>query len=157
MSLRSIFIPLGALGFPSLFLKHIRGYVNGHQSVRHLFASLKSSLSFFIGDHELRIYNPRLRISGVGLPPFHAIGFFLFTLIPIYHGITVSILPPVDTVAGIFPLTPSPDIVLNHVRHTKSTALMTVPAFLHTWARSKDDVSILASLSFVVRHFSNYP
>ena len=101
------------------------------------------------------MHNPRLRISGMGLPPFHAIGFFLFTVIPIYHGITVSILPPVDTAAGMFPPTPSPDIVLSHVRRTKSTALMTVPAFLHTWARSKDDVSILASLSFVVSHFSN--
>ena len=34
MSLRFIFIPLGAPEFPNLFLRHTRGCVNGRQSVR---------------------------------------------------------------------------------------------------------------------------
>lgn len=102
------------------------------------------------------MYNPRLRMSGMGLPPFHIIGFFLFTLLPVYHGIPVPILPPVDTVASVLPLTPSPDIILDHIKRTKSTALMTIPALLNAWAQSKDDVTILASLNIVVRHFLNY-
>jgi len=102
------------------------------------------------------MYNPRPRTSGVGLRPFHAIGFYLFTLITIYHGIPVPILPPVDTAAGIVPPILSPDVVLYHTKRTGSTALMTVPSFSHVWAQSKDDVSFLASLKYVVRRVLNY-
>ncbi|KXN91379.1 Long-chain-fatty-acid--CoA ligase [Leucoagaricus sp. SymC.cos] len=97
-----------------------------------------------------KLDNPRLRYSAIGLPPFHTMGFIVCTLKPAFHGLSIGIFPPVDTISGAQPLVPTPKNILEHAKRTQVTGLVTVPAFLQTWVHSKEDIDFLASLKHVL-------
>ncbi|KXN82915.1 Long-chain-fatty-acid--CoA ligase [Leucoagaricus sp. SymC.cos] len=103
-----------------------------------------------VGIPELRLNDPRLRYSAIGLPLFHIICFFVCILKPAFHGLSISIFPPVDTASGAQPPIPTPKAILEHAKCTQATGLVTIPVFLQIWGHLKEDVDFLASLEHVI-------
>ncbi|KAF9445951.1 putative aminoadipate reductase [Macrolepiota fuliginosa MF-IS2] len=94
--------------------------------------------------------NPRLRYGAMALPPFHAWGFHIHTVLAVYHALSIGVYPPTSPNSGNLSIVPSPENVLEHTKRTKCSGLATVPAFLHSWAHSESYVNYLATLDHIV-------
>ncbi|KIK55489.1 hypothetical protein GYMLUDRAFT_99487 [Collybiopsis luxurians FD-317 M1] len=97
---------------------------------------------------QLRIHN--LRVGTMLLPTFHAMGFAIQLIFPVYLGITVAVYPPLVTKSEALPLTPTPDNVIDHFRRTGVDSCMAVPAMLQTWSQSTSSVDTLRSMRVVL-------
>lgn len=86
------------------------------------------------------------------LPPFHAMGFILQVALPLYTCAVVATFPPVVKRADIVPRMPAPDVVLDQIRKTESTAMLILPTYLQAWASDNEAIDTLRKLEFVVRH-----
>ncbi|KAH0578600.1 hypothetical protein H2248_003740 [Termitomyces sp. 'cryptogamus'] len=103
---------------------------------------------------ELRDYVPRLVLGSMALPAFHAFGIAYQIIRPAYNVLACAVFPPMS-VSGGSPVVPSPNIVLEHVKATKTNTIFTIPAFIQAWSTSPDSVEYLRSLEFIA--FSGGP
>ncbi|KAJ7698943.1 hypothetical protein B0H17DRAFT_1167813 [Mycena rosella] len=149
-----IFHSSGSTGFPKI--------------VKHTYLSLIHwaqfrKLSFFIlsgilpmtsnpaAGSELRAHDPPLRISSMGLPPFHTFGINSQLILPLYSGLCVSVYPPTaDPASGALPMSPSPASILDHALRTDSNALLTIPAMLQIWAHSPAALAHLQTMALII-------
>ena len=99
---------------------------------------------------EFKTWSPRVRMLGVQLPPFHAMGLCVQLTLPLYLCATIAIFPPVVTAPHLLPMAPTPDSILEHTQRTKSSCALTIPAFLQIWAQDKRALDILSSMDYVV-------
>lgn len=99
---------------------------------------------------EFKKWSPRVRMLGVQLPPFHAMGLCVQLTLPLYLCATIAIFPPVVTAPHMLPMAPTPDSILEHTQRTKSSCALTIPAFLQIWAQDKHALEILSSMDYVV-------
>ncbi|TFK33793.1 hypothetical protein BDQ12DRAFT_727427 [Crucibulum laeve] len=90
-------------------------------------------------------YTPRLRIGGMELAPFHSIGIMIQIVSTIYTLIPVSLFPPVVHSQIAQPQIPSSDLVLEHMRRTKSNALIIISSLLEELAHSEEGLEMLKS------------
>ncbi|KAF9479408.1 acetyl-CoA synthetase-like protein [Pholiota conissans] len=93
--------------------------------------------------------HPRLRTPTMHLPPFHAMGFILQNLLPLFSCAVVATFPPIVKRPTIVPQTPSPDAILDHIRRTDSNAILILPTYLQTWANDKEAIDTLRNMEFV--------
>ncbi|KAF8971811.1 hypothetical protein BDZ97DRAFT_1913708 [Flammula alnicola] len=91
----------------------------------------------------------RVRAAGMHLPPFHAMGFVMQTLLPLFSGTIVALFPPVVKTAEMVPPLPTPDSILDHLERTRINAIMAIPAFLQVWAQDKRAIDVLSRLDLV--------
>ncbi|KAJ7049391.1 hypothetical protein C8F01DRAFT_1265463 [Mycena amicta] len=75
------------------------------------------------------------------LPSFHAIGFFVRFLSPIFNGVVACIYPPASLSAQSEHRVPT--------KTAQATGMLTVPMFLTSWAPKEEDVRYLSSLNLV--------
>ncbi|KAF9238231.1 putative nonribosomal peptide synthetase, partial [Melanogaster broomeanus] len=91
------------------------------------------------------------RVGGMSLPPFHPFGLAVQLYVPITYFVTVAVYPPRSAAdPHTPPVIPSSDNVLDTLRRTKCTVLITVPTFVGQWATSKDAVEDLKKMDLVV-------
>ncbi|KAG6852406.1 hypothetical protein C0991_012301 [Blastosporella zonata] len=98
---------------------------------------------------EYRDHNRRLRIAGMMLPSFHALGIYIQVLYPLAGVFSIGVYPPRVTSREATPMMPTPDNILDHTMRTKSNSMITIPALLQVWAQSPEAVNSLATLEFV--------
>ncbi|KAF9478063.1 putative aminoadipate reductase [Pholiota conissans] len=94
-------------------------------------------------------YSPRVRMLGVQLPAFHAMGLCIQLVLPLYLCVTIAIFPPVVTSPHMVPMAPTPDSILDHTERTKATCTLTIPAFLQIWSQDKRALEILSGMDYV--------
>ncbi|TFK71324.1 hypothetical protein BDN72DRAFT_877174 [Pluteus cervinus] len=83
---------------------------------------------------EARALDGPSTIAVMPLSSFHTMGFQLFY--PIFEHLTAAIYPPRVFSSEQILAIPSPDNVIQHMKRTRSTAAITVPAFLQAWIQS---------------------
>ncbi|GLB33171.1 putative acetyl-CoA synthetase-like protein [Lyophyllum shimeji] len=99
---------------------------------------------------DFRDHIPRVTIGCMALPPFHTLGVYMQLMNPLYGIVPISVFPPTATSSELLPATPSPQNILEHVKLTKSNALMIIPTLLQLWHNSSAAVELLKSLEFVI-------
>ncbi|KAG6861818.1 hypothetical protein C0995_011700 [Termitomyces sp. Mi166 len=67
---------------------------------------------------------------------------------PAYNVLACAVFPPTSAVSGS-PIVPSPNIVLEHAKATKTNTIFTIPAFIQAWSSSSDAIEYLKSLEFL--------
>jgi acyl-CoA synthetase (AMP-forming)/AMP-acid ligase II len=90
-------------------------------------------------------------MPGMQLPPFHALGFVLQVLLPLFSGVAIVLFPPVVKSPDVIPMAATAENTLQHMQRTKCNALVSVPAFLQAWAKDTHAINILRGLELVVR------
>jgi len=78
-------------------------------------------------------------------------GVYAQIIFPLLGCTTVAVYPPVVESPESLPTLPTPDNVLDYIQRTKSTALITTPAFLQIWSEEQKSVEVLSALQLVVR------
>ncbi|RDB20740.1 Non-canonical non-ribosomal peptide synthetase FUB8 [Hypsizygus marmoreus] len=101
------------------------------------------------GFHILSAYRPHIRFSGLALPSFHTLGIFAQLLHPLFAVLSVSLYPPSVFGRKDQPIVPTPENILDHLRRTETTALIIIPAILHTWSQSEEAINFLKTLVYV--------
>ncbi|KAF8185750.1 acetyl-CoA synthetase-like protein [Pholiota molesta] len=124
----------GSTGLPKAIAKT-------HKQIEHIIA-----FPLFIA---YRKWSPRVRMLGVQLPPFHAMGLCVQLVLPLYLCVTIAIFPPAVTSPNMVPMAPNPANILDHAERTKSTCTLTIPAFLQIWAQDKRALEILSAMDYV--------
>ncbi|KAF8974264.1 hypothetical protein BDZ97DRAFT_1772696 [Flammula alnicola] len=124
----------GSTGFPKAIPQSHRTLVS--------WAAFPGSLMF-------RDHTPRLRIAAMHLPPFHALGMFTLTILPLYSCTTIALYPPAALRPDLLPTMPTPDNILDHLSRTQSNAITTIPTLLQVWAQDENSVNLLSKLEFV--------
>ncbi|KAF8878947.1 putative aminoadipate reductase [Infundibulicybe gibba] len=109
-----------------------------------------SHWSSFPNLREFRDMKPRVRIAAMHLPPFHALAIHIQVLDALFGVVSIGLYPPTATAPDLLPVMPTPDNILEHARRTKSSTMVTIPAFLQIWAQSKEAIDMLRSLVFVM-------
>ena len=100
---------------------------------------------------DFRGLTPRPRLAGMHLPPFHTFGVMIQIIQALRSCITVALYPPITKRPDLLPIMPTPENVLDHLRRTKSNALITIPSNLQVWSHDPKSIDILKDLQFVVR------
>ncbi|KAF8971243.1 hypothetical protein BDZ97DRAFT_1349060 [Flammula alnicola] len=91
----------------------------------------------------------RVRMPGMQLPPFHALGIVVQVFLPLFSCLAIVFYPPVVKSAEIVPILPAPDTILDHLKRTNCNALVIIPSFLQVWAQEKESIDILRRLELV--------
>ncbi|TFK33802.1 acetyl-CoA synthetase-like protein [Crucibulum laeve] len=90
-----------------------------------------------------------LRLSGMGLPPFHSMGFVIQLLCPLFGLTCAATFPPVVNTPTAQPHPPSSNYVLEHLKRTHSNAMLIVPALLQGLGAEKEGVEVMKDFVFV--------
>ncbi|KAG6839971.1 hypothetical protein C0991_009950, partial [Blastosporella zonata] len=85
----------------------------------------------------------------MALPAFHTFGFYTQILNPIYGIVSIAVYPPTATEPHLLPVAQSPESFLEHLKLTRSTAMLATPSMLQTLALSPAAVDYMATLEFV--------
>ncbi|KAG5723416.1 L-aminoadipate-semialdehyde dehydrogenase large subunit [Termitomyces sp. T112] len=101
-----------------------------------------------VASPEFREHIPRLRLGCMALPAFHMFGIGLQIFNPVYSVIATTVFPPTLAPKGS-PVVPSPESVLEHIKSTKTNAILIVPSFVQVWATSQEAIDVLKELTFV--------
>ncbi|KAI4521212.1 acetyl-CoA synthetase-like protein [Schizophyllum commune Loenen D] len=125
----------GSTGFPKA-IGHTRASIQGWTKL----ASVT----------DIRRFTPRPRFASHILPAFHGFGFWAQLLIPLYGGAESALFYPVVRTPTEVPPPPTPDAQLDAARASKSTAVITVPAYVHQWAEDPSAVEYLSTLQVLV-------
>ncbi|KAE9392236.1 putative aminoadipate reductase [Gymnopus androsaceus JB14] len=76
------------------------------------------------------------RIASMSVPSFHAMGFWIQIIAPLYAGNTIATYPAVVNKPHMSPVQATPDNVIEHLRRTRSSACLAIPAMIQIWAHS---------------------
>lgn len=79
-------------------------------------------------------------------PPFHMMAFGTQLIGPLYSGLSTVMWMPSE---GPPPI-PTPERILYNIRAAQCTSIMTVPAFLKTYAKDRDSIETLRNMEKVV-------
>ncbi|KAF9463989.1 putative nonribosomal peptide synthetase [Collybia nuda] len=101
------------------------------------------------GMSDLSMLRPRLIMAAMFSPPFHTLGVYTQLLHPIYCRVCIAVYPPVVFSTTDLPMIPSPDNVLDHMRRTNSTSMVTIPLMLQAWSHSQEAIDFLKTFVFV--------
>ncbi|KAF9073069.1 hypothetical protein BDP27DRAFT_1289576 [Rhodocollybia butyracea] len=91
-----------------------------------------------------------LRVGGMSLPTFHAIGLWIQLFIPLHTGITVGVYPPVVRKLQDTPFMTTPDSVIEHLRRTRCDSCMAIPSMIKIWAQEPSHINVLRSLKVLM-------
>ncbi|TFK33797.1 hypothetical protein BDQ12DRAFT_715644 [Crucibulum laeve] len=125
----------GSTGFPKPIPETHEALIEWAAILPHSIRSLPSAHS--------------LRLSGMGLPPFHSMGFVIQLLCPLFGLTCAATFPPVVNTPTAQPHPPSSNYVLEHLKRTHSNAMLIVPALLQGLGAEKEGVEVMKDFVFV--------
>ncbi|KAL1695048.1 hypothetical protein GGG16DRAFT_109571 [Schizophyllum commune] len=95
-------------------------------------------------------FEPRPRFASHILPPFHGLAFWTHVLVPLFGGAEVALFAPTVKTPTEVPTPPTPEAHLAAARVSGSTAIVTVPAYVHQWADIPSALEYLKSLQVLI-------
>lgn len=91
-----------------------------------------------------------LCVGMMSLPSFHAVGFWIQMIVPLYVGSSIATYPPIVKKPQMLPVQATPDNIIEHLKRTRCDAYFSMPVLLQIWAQSPSSVEVLRSLRLVV-------
>ncbi|EIW80241.1 acetyl-CoA synthetase-like protein [Coniophora puteana RWD-64-598 SS2] len=93
----------------------------------------------------------RRRLGTMALPAFHSFGYAFQVYAPLGGMVSVGLFAPTSMQdPGKAPVIPTSDSLLDAIVRTRSTVVLTVPAFVEQWAESREAVDALKRMEYVL-------
>ncbi|KAL1710425.1 hypothetical protein EV121DRAFT_192955 [Schizophyllum commune] len=99
---------------------------------------------------DIHRFEPRPCFASHILPPFHGLAFWAHVLVPLFGGAEVALFAPTVKTHTEVPTPPTPEAHLAAAHASGSTAIVTVPAYVHQWADIPAALEYLKSLQVLI-------